>query len=125
MTKRVKKTKEETSKDIWNAIELIKAGVADKLDQPSCKIISIKNVCIQANISRPTLYSYPKIKEYIDENSVKKSKDYLKRIGELEEENQELRDYIKRIEEERDSALLEQFNSNEKLKNKDNVVNLK
>jgi sulfur relay (sulfurtransferase) DsrF/TusC family protein len=125
MTKRVKKTKEQTSKDIWDAIYLIEDGIADKLGQDKPQEMSIKNVCLQANISRPTLYSYPKIKEYIDTNPLKKlkNKDRDKVIVKLEEENQELRDYIEKLEKERDSALLEQFKSNEK--NKNNVVSLK
>lgn len=127
MTKRVKKTKEQTSKEIWDAIYLIEDGMADKLDQDKPQEMSVKNVCLQANISRPTLYSYPEIKKYIDSNPLKKlkNKDRDKIIAKLEEENKDLKDYIERLEKERDDALLEQFNSNEKLKNKDNVISLK
>lgn len=125
MNKRVKKTKEETSKDIWMAVDLIKRGLANKLEDPKSKVISIKNVCLQANISRPTLYSYPIIKSYIDENSTKKrseeNKDIL--LKKLTIENKELKDYIKVLEKQRDDALMEQFNSNEKLKGK--IVKLK
>lgn len=126
MTKRVKKTKEQTSRDIWDAIYLIEDGTADKLDQSKPQEMSVKNVCLQANISRPTLYSYPKIKEYIDTNPLKKlkNKDRDKIIAKLEEENQNLKDYIQKLEKERDDALLDQFNSREKLKNKDDVTSL-
>lgn len=126
MTKRVKKTKEQTSKDIWDAIYLIEDGKADKLDQSKPQEMSIKNVCLQANISRQTLYSYPEIKKYIDSNPLKKinNKDREKIIKKLEEENKELKEYIKQLEKERDLALIEQFKSNEKLKNKNNVISL-
>lgn len=91
------------------------------------KYKNVSTKCIMnCDISRPTLYSYPEIKKYIDSNPLKKlkNKDRDKIIAKLENENKELKDYIKLLEKERDNALLEQFNSNEKLKNKENVVSL-
>lgn len=125
--KRTRKTKEETSLDIWEAIKLINIGKADKLNNPECKLISIKNVCTQANVSRQTIYSYPEIKEYID--SFKRNKKEIlvddDKINCLENEIKNLKDYIVQIEKERDLALLEQHNVLEKLKKFENIKLIK
>jgi hypothetical protein len=127
MTKRVRKTKEETSNEIWEAIKLIEDGKANNLAELPCKKLSIKNVCLQANVSRPTLYSYTDIKKYISDNSPKNNKEseYKATIAKLEEEKIEMKDYIKQLENERDAALIEQHNTIEKLKNKNKVISIK
>lgn len=118
MTKRTRKTKEETSLDIWTAIEEIENGVAEKLEDATCMKLSVKNICIQANISRPTLYSYPEIKSYIDENSTKNKSESLlaSENNDLKSEISELKEYIIDLEFQRDAALREQYNSLEDLK---------
>lgn len=124
MTKRTRQTKEQTSKNIWDAIYLIEDGTANNLPEPDCKVVSIKNVCLQANVSRPTLYSYPDIKEYISEQyALAKNETTIlhSKIKNLSTENEELKEYIKQVEAERDAALLIQYNTIEKLKVKNNL----
>lgn len=99
--KRVRKTKEETSQEIWDVIHKIEH---DNLE------LTIKNVCELAQVSRTTLYKYPDIKNYITE------KDQSDIIIKITAENNKLRgdisnlkDYITLLEDERNKALINQF----------------
>jgi L-cysteine desulfidase len=99
--KRVRKTKEETSQEIWDVIHRIER---DNLE------LTIKNVCDLALVSRTTIYKYPDIKNYITE------KDQTDIITKLTAENTKLHDdisnlkeYITLLEDERNKALINQF----------------
>lgn len=106
--KRVRKTKEDTSKEIWTIIHQLEN---DSID------LTVKNVCEFGKISRTTLYKYPEIKNYIT------SKDETELIKKLNFENNklkkeilELKSYIQIVEEERNIALINQF-KNKQLRN--------
>lgn len=106
--KRVRKTKEETSKEIWDVIHKIELG-ADKL--------TIKLVCDMANVSRTTLYKYDEIKNYITDKDQSRLLDSLRVDNKAQkEEIRDLKEYIKIVESERDKALINQFKIKERLK---------
>lgn len=104
--KRVRQTKKDTSKEIWNVIHL--------MESKDIKI-TIKEVCNQANISRTTLYHYPEIKDYVILKNKKTDKELFDEIKKLKNEIKDLKSYIETVEKERNAALINQFKNIEKL----------
>jgi ribosomal protein S15P/S13E len=82
------------------------------------KKINIVNICKEAGISRPTLYKHNEILDYIEnqKKDFNSDRNYEYELKEKDIKIKELMNYIQKIEEERDNALIEQSNALELMK---------